>query len=253
MSHETIASIAAAVALLTLARLLVRKVVVREQTTALLYRNGRFARALGPGAHWLWRSGREVVHFDQREQLAGLSGQEVLTRDGVPVKLSLVARYKLVAPEVAARTAASYTDALHLSLQLALRQAVSELELEELMAERARAGRRAGELARAEVERLGAELLAADVRDVILSGELKRAFAETVRLRKEGQAALERVRAETAALRGLANAAGLVRDNPALLSLRLLESIAEAGKGHGNKLVVKLPREMSAAGKEGGA
>jgi hypothetical protein len=54
------------------------------------------------------------------------------------------------------------------------------------------------------------------VRDLMLPGELKRAFAQTVTAQKEGLASLQRARGETASLRSLANAARLMQDHPGL-------------------------------------
>jgi regulator of protease activity HflC (stomatin/prohibitin superfamily) len=66
---------------------------------------------------------------------------------------------------------------------------------------------------------------------VIFSSELKSAQAEVIVARAQGLAALERARGETAALRNLANAAALLKDNPALLQLRLVQQLA-ATTGH---------------------
>jgi regulator of protease activity HflC (stomatin/prohibitin superfamily) len=71
-------------------------------------------------------------------------------------------------------------------------------------------------------------------------GELKKVFAQVVTARKEGLAALEKARGETAALRNLANAAKLVENNPALMQLRMIQSLEESS---GNTLVVGLPGE----------
>ena len=73
-------------------------------------------------------------------------------------------------------------------------------------------------------------------------GELKRTFAQVVTARKEGLAALERARGETAALRNLANAARTMEGNPALMQLRVLQEI---GKSPGNTVVLGLPAAMS--------
>ncbi|MFL5758009.1 MAG: slipin family protein, partial [Chloroflexota bacterium] len=69
-------------------------------------------------------------------------------------------------------------------------------------------------------------------------GELKRAYASVLAARKEGEAALERARGETAALRNLANAGRLVETNPGLLQLRMLQ---ELGASSGNTIVMGLP------------
>lgn len=58
-----------------------------------------------------------------------------------------------------------------------------------------------------------------------------------IRAQKEGLAALERARGETAALRHLANAARMVEGNPALLQLRLIQAV---GDGSGNTVVLGL-------------
>jgi hypothetical protein len=85
---------------------------------------------------------------------------------------------------------------------------------------------------------LGLKLILADVKDMMFSGEMKKAFAQVVKAQKEGQAALEKARGETAALRNLANAARIMDDNPNLLQLRALQALAESG---GNTLVLGLP------------
>ena len=71
-------------------------------------------------------------------------------------------------------------------------------------------------------------------------GELKRAFADVLKAKQEGQAALERARGESASLRNLANAARVLEGNPALMNLRLMQSLS-AAQNAGNTLVVGMP------------
>jgi hypothetical protein len=49
-----------------------------------------------------------------------------------------------------------------------------------------------------------------------------------VKAQKDGQAALEKARGKTAALRSLANAARMMDDNPNLLQLRALQAFADS-------------------------
>ena len=67
------------------------------------------------------------------------------------------------------------------------------------------------------------------VRDLMLPGELRHAYAETALARERGRTDLERARGEAAALRSLANTAKLLEENPTLLHLRTLQVAAEAG------------------------
>jgi regulator of protease activity HflC (stomatin/prohibitin superfamily) len=63
-----------------------------------------------------------------------------------------------------------------------------------------------------------------------------------VKARKEGQAALEKARGETAALRKLANAAKMIESNPNLIYIRLLQSLNESS---GNTLVMGMPSQTT--------
>jgi regulator of protease activity HflC (stomatin/prohibitin superfamily) len=78
-----------------------------------------------------------------------------------------------------------------------------------------------------------------NLKDIMFPGELKTIFAQVVKARKDGLAALERARGESAALRNLANAAKLLDDNPKLAQLRLYQ-LLESGAGN---TVVILPGE----------
>ena len=69
-------------------------------------------------------------------------------------------------------------------------------------------------------------------------GKLKEIFAQVVNARKEGLAALEKARGETAAMRNLANAARMMESNPNLMQLRLLQAL---GKSSGNTLILGMP------------
>jgi regulator of protease activity HflC (stomatin/prohibitin superfamily) len=81
------------------------------------------------------------------------------------------------------------------------------------------------------------------IKDISFPGELRNTFAQVVNARKEGLAALERARGESAALRNLANAAHLLDEHPNLQHLRLLQTLERQG---GNTVVI-LPPEAGAA------
>ena len=76
------------------------------------------------------------------------------------------------------------------------------------------------------------------LRDVVLPGDLRRLLTGVEKARREGQAALERAHAEHAALRALANAARMLRNNPELQNLRLLQAL---GEGKSASIVLGAP------------
>lgn len=65
-------------------------------------------------------------------------------------------------------------------------------------------------------------------------------LAQVVNATKEGLAALEKARGETAALRTLANAAKMTEGNPNLMQLCLVQALGEAS---GNTLILAMPSQ----------
>lgn len=224
--------------LVLLVRATVRIVTVHDYERGLRYRSGRFTGLVDPGTHVTVPPFSEVRLLDGRPASMTIEGQEVLTSDGVPLKVSLVARYVVGDPVAAITGDQSYLRALHLELQLGIREVVTAGTVDEILAERAKLGPAVLERVASDLARIGVELLAADVRDLMVPGELKRVFAGVVAARKDGEASLERVRAETAALRNLANAGRLVEDNPGLLQLRMLQQL---GGSSGNTVMLTMP------------
>jgi regulator of protease activity HflC (stomatin/prohibitin superfamily) len=219
-----------------------RKVTVFEFERGLLYVGGKFRSLLEPGEYWIWVPSRSVTKVDIRPRIAAVPGQEVLTADGIAVKVSLVAQYRVADPLVAINAQANYESSLYTELQLALRRLISAASIDSLLEKRPALAAQLTEASKASVARLGVELIQADVRDLTLPGELKKLFAQVTKARQEGLAALERARGETAALRNLANAARLVSDNPSLMQLRVLQVLGEQS---GNTVVLGMPQTAS--------
>jgi regulator of protease activity HflC (stomatin/prohibitin superfamily) len=207
------------------------RLTIMEHERGLRYDGGRFTGVLGPGRYR--RSARIRIRVvDVRPQVLTVGGQEVLTADGISVKISLAVVHAIADPDRAINLSGeAVADVLYVRLQLALRRFVAETSLEDVLADRSGIGARLLTEAAPVAEELGLRLDAVDIKDVMLSGELKRAFAQVTIARQEGLAALERARGETAALRNLANAAGMLDGRPALLQLRLLQELG-ASTGH---------------------
>jgi len=237
------------VVVVLLVRVFVRVVTVHDYERGLRYRSGRFTGLVDPGSHVVIRPINEVRVIDGRPGFVLVEGQEVLTADGVPLKVSLAARYVVGDPVAAITNDQDYLRALHVELQLGLRDALSAGSVEEILGSRAKIGPAVMERTASSLAKIGIELLGVEARDIMVPGELKRLFAGVVAARKEGEASLERVRAETAALRSLANAGRLIEDNPGLLQLRMLQQV---GGSTGNTVVVSMP-DGQAGGSGGGA
>jgi regulator of protease activity HflC (stomatin/prohibitin superfamily) len=223
---------------------------IREAEVGLLYEDGRFARTLTPGRHrlmnWPWRR-REVVRVDTRRTALAISGQEMLTADAISVRLNVMAEYRVVNAPVALHTVADYKAALYSALQIGLREEVQSRALDALLADRSALSGALLERGRPHATELGLELVTVGVKDVILPGEMKRMLSQEAEALRAGRAALVAAREETAAARAKANTARILQENPVLLRLREIETLAEVAGGAGNTVVLTLPLEWMAA------
>lgn len=215
-----------------------KHVTIFEHQKGLKYSRGRHAGTLGAGQYWILPAYTSIVPVDIRPEFITIPGQDVISADGVTLKISLAAEYEVADPHQAINKTANYRNALYLTLQMALREIVTTEKIDDLMQNRSTIGKKLMESSATKAKEFGVNLKQVDVKDVMFAGEMKRAYAQVVKAQKEGQAALERARGETAALRNLANAARVMDDNPNLLQLRALQAFSDSP---GNTLVFGLP------------
>jgi regulator of protease activity HflC (stomatin/prohibitin superfamily) len=222
-------AIFAVVLLLLLARLFwrlyqPRRIVILEHQRGVLYVRGRLTSVLEPGLYWTTLR-RQITPVDTRRQLHQMPGQEILTSDGIAVKISASLEYSIVDPQKMLTSSNNFIGLVYSQGQLDLRTAVGELTLESILNAREAISGRFLQLLAPSLTLLGAELHSARVLDIMLPADIRRAYASAVTAQKEGLASLERARGETAALRSLANAARLTQDHPGLLQLRALQTL----------------------------
>jgi regulator of protease activity HflC (stomatin/prohibitin superfamily) len=228
-----------AVILVIMLKLLpIRHVTIFEYQTGLLYKKGRYVSLLTPGSYWISSVFSTVSAMDMRPEFITMPGQDLLSADGVTIKISTAAEFQVVDPNLAVNKTANFRANLYLILQMALREIVGKEKIDALIENRSGIGHKLLEMTQGKVSGMGVKLISADIKDIMFSGEMKKAFAQVIKAQKEGQAALERARGETAALRSLANAARTMDDNPNLLQLRALQVL---GDSSGNTLVLGLP------------
>ena len=192
---------------------------VPSESAGLLFVDGKLVRTLAPGAYAFWNFRKNVAAevIDLRVQSLEVSGQELLTRDKVSLR---------VTDPVAARTkVAKYGDYVYRELQYGLRKAVSAKTLDELLGDKASLDADIFAYVRGRVTELGLEVLGVGVKDVILPGEMKDILNGVVQAEKAAQANVIRRREEANATRSLLNTARLIEESPVLMRLKELEAL----------------------------
>lgn len=202
--------------------------IVMQHQEALLFKDGRLIEKVGPGKYVRWGRHFDIQRFDKWLTQVIVPNQEVACADGVSVKVSARMDYRPVDIEKLYMASVSAPMHLYTLLHETVRVIVGALPIDEVMSQRQDLSKRILEEVGPKAAVIGVEVVEAGIRDLGVSGEIKRAYGQLLVAQKEAQAALERARGETAALRNLANAAKMMDSNPNLLQLRWIHALGQA-------------------------
>ncbi len=200
---------------------------VAKDHVGLLYVDGQFIRKLEAGLHGFWQFNHtvELKAFDCRTQMLDISGQEILSKDRVSLRINLSANIKISDAELAASSVEKVHDFIYKTLQLALREAVGTKSLDDILLDKLYINETVKGLVVHHLAAIGVSLLSVGVKDIILPGEMKAILNQVVEAQKAAEANVIKRREETSATRSLHNTAKVMENNPTLMRLKELEAL----------------------------
>ncbi|HDW8580093.1 TPA: slipin family protein [Escherichia coli] len=189
--------------------------------------DGETQALLPPGltAHWKINHLVEAEVVDTRLQVLEVSGQEILTKDKVNLRINLAANWRYSDVLLAFSQLTKPIDHLYRELQFALREAVGTRTLDELLEDKQVIDDVVSEQVKSRMLPFGMEIASLGVKDIVLPGDMKNILAQLVEAEKSAQANVIRRREETAATRSLLNTAKVMENNPVALRLKELETL----------------------------
>jgi len=188
---------------------------------------------LEAGVTGYWNPGRKIAAklVDLTRQALDVTGQEVLTRDRVTLRINISAEYRVVDPLLAVTSVKDFADTLYRALQLAFRKTIGALTLDQILEQKGMVDAEAADKVRTDMAMIGVEVSDISLKDVILPGEMREILNQVVAVQKEAEANVIRRREETNATRSLLNTAKVMAENPVMLRLKELEALESiAGK-----------------------
>jgi len=200
---------------------------IAQGTVGLVMVDGVLVDMLQPGFAMYWQFDREVKIrvTPTRVVTTEVSGQEILTRDRVSLRINLSAAYQIVDPMLAETQLADMDEFIYRELQLALRRAIGTRTLDEVLADKTSVDSVIASGVVEPLAKMGIDIKNVGIKDIILPGEMKDILNQVVLAEKTAQANNIRRREETAATRSLLNTAKLMDENPLLIRLKELETL----------------------------
>lgn len=193
----------------------------------LLYVDGKLDGSLEAGLHAMWKYNRAITvePVDLRVLNLDVSGQEILTKDKVNLRINLTASYRYADVMKAVQAVKDPADLLYRETQFALRAAIGTRTLDTLLEDKGAVDHEVFATVHDKFADIGVDVRSIGVKDIILPGDMKEILGKVVEAEKAAQANVIRRREETNATRSLLNTAKVMEENPTALRLKELETL----------------------------
>lgn len=205
----------------------VRVYQVESYEKGLLYSDGKFDKELETGVYYFWKNAIPVtiLKADLRQQQMEISGQEILTKDKAALRINFYTQYIVNDVVKALSENKDFEKQLYIIMQLALREFIGTLTLDEILEKKESINQYVIENVKEKAEKLGVEIKDSGVRDIILPGDVKDIMNQVLIAQKKAQANIITRREETASTRSLLNTAKLMEENEMLFKLKEMEYV----------------------------
>src|SRR5579863_776129 len=213
--------------------------VVRQWEKVAVLRLGRYIGLRGPGMFWIIPVIDTLTQYvDQRIRATSVSAESTLTRDTVPTSVDAIVFWLVWNAEKSLLEVADFENAILLSAQTALREAIGRHELSQMIAERETMGHELQRVLDQKTNPWGITVQSVEIRDVKIPQMLEDAMSREAQADRERRARIILGEAETQVAAKFAEAAEMYRDNPVALHLRAMNMLYEAIKEKGAMVIV---------------
>ena len=206
---------------------------------AVILRFGRFRGLRGSGVFGLQPVFDKVSSFvDQRIRVTEFSAETTLTKDTVPVNVDAIAFWMVWDAEKAILEVESFGDAVTLSAQTGLRDAIGKHELGDMLSNRDRLGKEIQQVLDAKTAAWGITVQSVEIRDIVIPKALEDAMSRQAQAERERLSRIILATAETEIAAKFEAASAHYRGNPVALHLRAMNMVFEGLKQKGSMIIV---------------
>ncbi len=218
--------------------------IVREYERGVIFRLGRLIGAKGPGLFILIPIVDKMVKVSLRVIALDIPPQEVITKDNVPVQVNAVVFFRVVDPNKSVVEVEDFLQATNQISQTTLRSVLGQAAFDDLLAERERLNRRLQEIIDEHTDPWGIKVGTVEIKDVRIPQDMQRAIARQAEAERERRAKIINAEGELQASEKLAEAAGILQEQPASIQLRFLQTLLDITSEQSSTIIFPLPIDL---------
>ena len=213
--------------------------IAQQWERGVVLRLGKFRSLKGPGFFTIIPLiDRVDSYVDHRVRASDFRAETTLTRDTVPVNVDAIAFWLVWDAKMSVLEVENFVEAVILSAQTALRDAIGRHELAEMLTDREAIGKQIQKVLDKKTDPWGVTIQSIEIRDVVIPKGLEDAMSRQAQAERERQSRVILGTAETEIAAKFAKASEAYINNPVALHLRAMNMVFEGLKQKGSMVIV---------------
>jgi len=205
----------------------------------VVLRMGRFRSVHGPGLFTLFPLiDRVASYVDTRIRVTDFSAERTITKDTVPVHVDALCFWMVWDARQAILEVENFVEAVSLSAQTALRDAIGRNDLSTLLSGREELGKEIQRVLDAKTNPWGVSIMSIEFTDVIIPRELEDAMSKKAQAEREKQSRIILGEAEKEVAVQFMEASKTYQGSPEALQLRAMNMVYEGIRQKGSLMLL---------------
>ena len=233
--------------ILLLIAIVVAVVVIRQVNQyerGVMFLMGRFTGIKEPGWRMVIPIFQQMRKVDMRVKAVDVPEQKAITKDNIAVGVNAVIYYKVSDAGKVILEVENFIYAMSQLAQTTMRNAVGEVELDELLAQRDKISERIRLVVDEASDPWGIKVSNVELKDIALPADMERTIAKQAEAEREKRAVIIKAEGEAISAENMAKAANILASAPGALHLRTLQSINDISSDESNTIVFAVPLEV---------
>jgi len=240
--HPVLAGMFGVVAFVSVIFLPATLAINKEWEEAIVLRLGKFQRLVGPGFFFKWPFVESFLKQDKRIITLDIARQEVMTKDNISVSVDAVVFMKVVDTKDSLVNIQNVWNSVTKYAQTTMRDAVGDIELDELLARRDEVADKIASIVERETQDWGVDIISVNLQNVELPEDMKRVIARQAEAEREKRAVIIKSEGELTAAKNLQKAVQQMSNRA--MYLRTLSSLEDISYDQSNTIVFAIPMDM---------
>lgn len=217
---------------------------INQYERGVMFTLGKFTGVKQPGWRIVVPVFQSMRKVDMRVKAVDVPDQRAITRDNISVSVNAVIYYKVVDASKAILEVEDFFGAMSQLAQTTMRNAVGEVELDELLSQREKISESIRKVVDTASDAWGIKVDNVELKDIALPTDMERTIAKQAEAEREKRSVIIKAEGEVIAAENMAKAATTLSSATGALHLRTLQSLNDLSSDQSNTVIFAVPLEI---------